>query len=213
MTCNSSTIFLDSFQRLQPEIVPRLTISSNMIFKCEVKKADITFIFFSKMKVDNLSRWEWTGRVWLNQRFSSASARLLWKMLNSWPWLISSMLLYAMVEMTHGQLFCIFQSSLALAEESLSLNYALPSSSSSTPELVGRLLLGLVPLLQPLVAPPSTAGLALLLVMASSTGQSVWGLWGLGHTRTGVLWCEAPCCKGDTLGIPQLLCCEDSVST
>ena len=33
MTCNSSTILLDSFQRLQPKSVPRLTILSNMIFK------------------------------------------------------------------------------------------------------------------------------------------------------------------------------------
>ena len=53
MTCNSSTIFLDSFQRLQPKIVPRLTISSNMIFNCKVKKADKTFIFF----LENESRY------------------------------------------------------------------------------------------------------------------------------------------------------------
>ena len=37
--------FLDSFQWLQLKILPRLTISSNMIFKRKVKKADRTFIF------------------------------------------------------------------------------------------------------------------------------------------------------------------------
>ena len=40
--------FLDSFQRLQLKILPRLTISSNMIFKRKVKKADRTFIFSRK---------------------------------------------------------------------------------------------------------------------------------------------------------------------
>ena len=48
ITWNSSTIFLDSFQRLQLKILPRLTISSNMIFKRKVKKADRTFIFSRK---------------------------------------------------------------------------------------------------------------------------------------------------------------------